>query len=131
MSGKSRNSRARRPAGKEPSRKAKQLADRYRIVLEFADGEWYGHGLELPKVFGDGKTPGRCVTNTRAAMAAAVAAMIEHAQKPPAPAGAARTQQVNIRLTAEEKTAMETSAKVKGFRGLSDFVRAGALAFAK
>ena len=36
-----------------------------------------------------------------------------------------------MRLTAEERALLETAAKQKGFRGLSDFIRAGALAFTK
>ena len=53
-------------------------------------------------------------------------------EAPPAPARqGVRTEQVNVRLTQEEKALLETSAKQKGFRGLSDFVRAGAMAFTK
>ena len=34
-----------------------------------------------------------------------------------------RSAQVNVRLTPEEKAALESKAKAKGFRGLSDFIR--------
>jgi uncharacterized protein (DUF1778 family) len=34
---------------------------------------------------------------------------------------------VNLRLSAEEKLRLETAAQRKGFRGLSDFIRAAAL----
>ena len=36
-----------------------------------------------------------------------------------------------LQLTAEEKVLLETTAKQKGFQGLSDFVRAAALELAK
>ena len=37
------------------------------------------------------------------------------------------TQQVNVRLTAEEKAVLESTAKSRGFKGLSDFLRAAGL----
>jgi uncharacterized protein (DUF1778 family) len=55
--------------------------------------------------------------------------MLERGQAPPAAAGR-RTEQVNIRLTPEEKLTLEEESERKGFRGLSDFVRAAALASA-
>ena len=39
-----------------------------------------------------------------------------------------RAAQVNIRLTASEKAALELAAHRKGFRGLSDYVRHAARA---
>lgn len=132
MSGKSRSSRTpdrkRSEPGKELQAEAKRLAAAYQIILQFEDGEWYGRGLELPNVFGDGKTPEACVDDTREALAGAVALLLEQGQRPPAPATTGqRTEQVNVRLTAEEKVLLEASAKRKGFTGLSDFVRAAAI----
>ena len=58
--------------------------------------------------------------------------MIEAGETPPAPARqGVRGEQVNVRLAREEKALLESSARQKGFRGLSDFMRAGALAFTK
>ena len=39
-----------------------------------------------------------------------------------------RTEQVNVRLTSEEKLLLEEAAKNKGSRGLSDFIRTTTLA---
>jgi predicted RNase H-like HicB family nuclease len=98
------------------------------VILEIEDGHWYGRGLELPHVFGDGPTPDKCVAATREALTAAVAYLLEQGQKAPAPAHTGRrTQQVNVRLTAEEKTIIESTARRKGFSGLSDYLRATAL----
>jgi predicted RNase H-like HicB family nuclease len=84
--------------------------------------------LELPHVFADGDTADACVTATREAMAAAVAYLLEQGQSPPPAARSARrTQQVNVRLTAEEKSMIEATARNKGFSGLSDYLRAAAL----
>jgi predicted RNase H-like HicB family nuclease len=104
----------------------------YQIVLTSDDGRWYGRGLELPLVFGDGKTPEKCVESTREALGAAVAYFIEQGQLPPAPANSGkRTTQVNVRLTAEEKAILEGAARRKGFEGMSDFLRAAAMESAR
>lgn len=76
-------------------------------------------------VFGDGATADECVASTRAALVAAVGYMLEVGKSPPPPAQQGlRTQQVNVRLTPEEKALLESRARSRGFSGLSDFVRA-------
>ena len=130
MSGKSRESAKAidRPFSRAVLQEAKRIADTYQVILNGEEGHWYGRGLELPNVFGDGKTVSQCMEDTREALCGAVAYMLEQGQKPPTPAKeGARTQQVNVRLTAEEKVMLETTAKRKGFKGLSDFIRAAAL----
>lgn len=47
-------------------------------------------------------------------------------REPPATTGR-RTEQVNVRLTADEKLLLEASAQRKGYSGLSDFIRAVAI----
>jgi len=133
-SGRSRGSKAARqaidrPFAPEILRQAKALAQRYQIVLELEDDWWYGHGLELPGAGGDGKTPQEAVSDTREALTAVVAYLLEKGQRPPAPAAEGRRgEQVNIRLTAEERALLESRSRAAGFRGLSDFVRAAVLA---
>ena len=57
------------------------------------------------------------------------AAMLERGEAPPPPASqGGRTAQVNVRLTAEEKLALEAAASREGFTGVSEFVRAKVLA---
>jgi predicted RNase H-like HicB family nuclease len=117
-----------RPFPAAIARQAAKLAARYQVVLETEEGHWYGRGVELPDVFADGTTPDACVAATQKAMSAAVAFLLEEGQTPPVAASTGRrTQQVNVRLTAEEKARIETSARRKGFRGLSDYLRAAAL----
>lgn len=132
MSGKSKSSRTATRSPNDAARllqaEAKRFADSYQIILQFEDGEWYGRGLEMPQVFGDGKTPEACIANTREALEGAVTYLLEEGGRPPAAATTGqRTEQVNVRLTAEEKVLLEASAKRKGFSGLSDFVRAAAI----
>ncbi|HMD53982.1 MAG TPA: type II toxin-antitoxin system HicB family antitoxin [Phycisphaerae bacterium] len=128
MSVKLENSKLNRPFSKNVLAQAKKIADRYKIVLSHEDGDYIGHGLEMPLVMADGKTAKQCVANTHDALVAAVATMIEHHEPVPAPTlEAKRTEQVNVRLTREEKMLLESSAKRKGFEGISDFLRVAAL----
>jgi len=134
MSAKSRRSAKAidRPFEAELLATAKRLAAQYQVILTLEEGQWYGRGLELPNVFGDGKTPAQCVKNTQEALAGAVAYMLEKGQRPPSPArSGARTQQVNIRLSPEEKVLLEAAARQRGFTGVSDFVRSAAVDAAK
>ncbi len=103
---------------------AREAAGLYQIILQFEAGEWFGRGLEMPQVFGDGPTTEACVVNTREALTTAVAYLIESGKRVPAPAESGRrNEQVNVRLTTEEKLLLEVSAKKRGFSGLSDFIR--------
>lgn len=131
MCGKSRKSDAKAPArpfDKDVLAKARRAAERYQIVLKYEDDEWYGHGLELPGARGDGKTPAAAVADTREALVTMVAYMLEEGQTIPAPASEGnRSVQINIRVTPEEKTVLESRSRAKGFRGLSDFIRTSVL----
>jgi predicted RNase H-like HicB family nuclease len=109
-------------------RKAREIADTYQIILHFEDGAYYGRGLELPHVMNDGRTPDECVEKTRDILTTAIAHMLENGEAPPAPAGEnKRSEQINVRLTPEEKLLLEEAARNKGFRGISDFVRSTSL----
>jgi predicted RNase H-like HicB family nuclease len=113
-------------------RRAKKIADAYHIILHFEDGEYYGRGLEMPNVMNDGKTPDECVRNTREMLRTAIAFMLEEGQTPPPPASEGnRSEQINIRITAEERLFLEEAARSRGFRGISDFVRSIALSNAR
>ena len=110
-------------------RKAKKMAADYRIVLEKNERLGFiGSSVELPTVFADAKTPDKCYKATQEALMVAVATMIECGQRPPQPASAGRrTEQVNVRLTAEEKLLFSNAATNLGFKGISDFIRNTAL----
>jgi predicted RNase H-like HicB family nuclease len=121
-----------RPFDRAVLKQARAIADKYQIILQFEDGEYYGRGLEMPYVMNDGKTPDACVRATRESLAVAVATLLEAGDVPPAPASEGkRTEQVNVRLTPEEKLLLEEAARSKGFRGLGDFVRSTALSRSK
>jgi predicted RNase H-like HicB family nuclease len=117
-----------RPFDPEVLSQAHLIADQYQVIVRNEAGHWYGRGLELPNVFGDGPNAAECVDDTRDALAGAIAFMIEQGQRPPAPAHAGtRSEQVNVPLTAEEKLLLEAAAKRKGFSGLSDYLRSAAV----
>ena len=117
-----------RPFDRGVLTRARAIAGRYKIMIEVEDGHWYGHGLEMRTVFGDGRTVQAAVGDTREALVTAVAHLIEKGQTPPEPAREGhRSVQVNVRLTPEEKAVLESKAKARGFRGLSDFIRTAVL----
>lgn len=107
--------------------RAKEIAGAYRIIIEHDEGLGFvGRSLELPNVFADGSTAGKCYASTIEATVGVVAFMLESGKLPPSPGGN-RDCQMNVRLTAEEKLWLEEEARQKGFRGVSDFVRTRAL----
>ncbi len=110
-------------------RKAGKIVADYRIILERNERLGFiGSSVELPTVFVDAKTPEKCYRATQEALMVTVATMIECGQRPPQPASAGRrTEQVNVRLTAEEKLLFANAAMNLGFKGISDFIRNTAL----
>ena len=110
-------------------RKAERIVSDYRIIIERNDRLGFiGSSVELPTVFADAGTPEKCYKATEEALMVAVATMIESGQRPPQPASAGlRTEQVNVRLTAEEKLLFTNAAMNLGFKGVSDFIRNSAL----
>jgi predicted RNase H-like HicB family nuclease len=108
---------------------ARRIAAHYRMMIWSENKKYYGRGVELPLVMSGGKTADECVQNTQEALEVAVAVMLEEGEKPPAPASdETRSVQLNIRLTASEKSLLEQAAQRNGFRGVSDYVRHTALA---
>jgi len=105
------------------------MASDYRIMLEKNDRLGFiGSSVELPTVFADAKTTDKCYKATQEALMVAVATMIECGQRPPQPSSAnKRTEQVNVRLTSEEKILLTNAASSLGFKGISDFLRNAAL----
>lgn len=107
--------------------KASDVVAEYRLILEPDERLGYiGSSIEIPTVFADGPTPDTCVTATRTALTVAVATMLERGARAPA-ARARRSVQVNIRLTPDEKLALDENAARLGYKGISDFIRNAAL----
>jgi predicted RNase H-like HicB family nuclease len=112
--------------------RARQIVEHYQVVMWLENGEWYGRGLELPLTMDDGKTPDRCMARVRKALVTTVAAMLEDGMPVPPPAAEnLRCEQVNVRVSLEEKLLLESAARWEGCEGVSDFVRSRALAAAR
>jgi predicted RNase H-like HicB family nuclease len=108
--------------------RARRIAEQYRIIIRHEDGEYFGQALELPGAMNDGKTPAECLENTVEIVTTTIAAMLELGEIPPLPASdERRDEQVNVRLTKLEKLTFEEAARSRGFRGLSEFMRAATL----
>ncbi len=128
---KSKSSLAKRPKRRSDRpfdaailRRARAIAQHYQVVLWFEDGEWYGKGVELPTTMNDGKTAEECTKNVRESFVTTVAVMLEQGKIAPPPAfDGIRNEQVNFRLSADERMRIDVAAKRKGFEGVSDFVR--------
>ncbi len=76
----------------------------------------------------DGATPGECYDQVIEATTGTIATLLERGERPPAPSSEGRRdQQVNLRLTAEERLRLDAAAAREGYRSLSDYVRAAAL----
>lgn len=119
----------RRPFDRAILKQAREIVSQYRLILEPDDEVGFiGKSLELPNVMADGQTPDECVRATQEALEATVATLLELGKRPPAPSTKSNRQaQINIRVTLEEKVRLEEASHRKGFRGLSDYVRAAAL----
>ncbi len=117
-----------RPFDPDILRRAREIAEKYQVIIEVEDGEYIGRGVELPHAYEDGHTPDECVRKTREMFVHVVAMMIEDDEVPPPPASEGkRTEQVNIRLSAVEKMFLESLARRRGFSGLGDYIRSAAL----
>lgn len=109
---------------------AARLAELYRITLWQEDGEWWGRCVELPHCLGDGATCDAAVKATKQGIAASVSADLADGIPAPLPAReGVRSEQVNVRLSADERQAIEANAIRAGFKGLADYIRAVALGF--
>src|SRR6266550_1866847 len=103
-SSKSSRSRIDRPFDGNVMRRAQQIASKYQIVIQEQGDGYLGRGLEMPLVMNDGKTPAECVKATRESLVSAVAYLLESGKRPPAAASESqRSEQINIRLTPEER----------------------------
>ena len=106
---------------------ARKVAATYRLTLEEVEGSWIGSAVELPNVLAQAESDTACLAKTREALAMAVAFLEHHKLPVPRPCRTPkRDKQVNIRVSAEEKLALDARARAEGFRSASDFLRAAA-----
>jgi hypothetical protein len=103
--------------------KARRRVEDYRFAFWREDGRFIGQCVEMDTL-GTGKTVEACIAEAKALAVTGAAYMLESAKRPPLPARSQRRNlQVNIRLSPDEKTALEQAASNGGFRGVSDYLR--------
>lgn len=109
--------------------RARALAAKYQyVIVRDPEVGFLGRTVEMPFAMSEGTTLEACAANTFEATACGIAAMLENGESPPSPASEGkRDQQVNIRLTADEKSRLEHAARREGYRSVSDLIRAAAL----
>src|SRR5437016_7629243 len=102
----------RKPFARDILAKARKLARTYQVLIWFEDGEYYGRGLELPFTAADGKTPQECFENVGEAFVSTIALMLERGETPPRAASEAqRTEEVNVRMSVQERLRAEEAAR--------------------
>jgi len=130
MSNKHKNVLNDRPFDKKILSKARRAVDEYRFAFWREEGRYVGQCVEMDTL-GTGDTVEQCIAEARALAVTAAAFMLESGKRPPLPS---RTQprnvQINIRLSPDEKRAIEEAASKGGFRGISDYLRIRGLAIA-
>lgn len=119
-----------RPFDKELYESARQQATRYRVILEQENHAYIGRVAEFPRVFVSAESAEECVNKLRAALTSVIATMLERNMRPPLPISE-RREQVNTRLSPEEKETVEAAYREAGFNSLSDFARYAMLTLAK
>jgi len=99
------------------------------VIEHDAESKCYiGCTVEMPSSFGEGATIEACAKDTLKAAIAGICTLLEIGERPPSPARAGlRDKQLNIRISGNEKLALEAAAEREGFRSVADFVRAVAL----
>ncbi|MFN0130919.1 MAG: type II toxin-antitoxin system HicB family antitoxin [Phycisphaerales bacterium] len=107
--------------------------DGYRFVTERTDdGTFMAHSIELPAVVAMGDSPEAALHAAIEAQRLAVALMLHDRVHPPLPTGSGkRDQQVNVRMSAQERLLMDAAAKASGFSTIADYLRTAAIEFAK
>lgn len=115
--------------------RAEAAARDYRIVLDATDsGGFIGSVAEMPGVMAEGRSAEECVEFTRRALVIGIMALLRRGHTPVPSLKQRRREgelrredQLNLRLSADEKRMLEQAARKQGFRSVSEFVRTRAL----
>ncbi len=107
---------------------ARKLAREYKYTVWPEDGECWSRCVELPHCLGDGKDVESAIEAARETVVAGLAADLAAGMPAPHPAReGVRSEQVNVRLSADERATIEANAQRAGFKGMADYIRIMAL----
>ena len=113
-------------------RDAFERASKFGIVItRSAGGKFIGTVREFPNVLVQESDAARCHEAMTTVLALAIADMLKGGRPVPSPGDVRRNVQVNVRLTDEEKRQIEAAGHIRGFSGVSDFMRTAAVQFAR
>ena len=130
MSNKRKDAVNEKPFDRKLLSKARRVVDGYRFAFWREDGRYVGQCIEMDTL-GVGQTIEQCIAEARALAVTGVACILEAGKRAPLPArNQTRNVQVNIRLSPDEKRAIEEAASKGGFRGISDYLRIRGLSMA-
>jgi hypothetical protein len=130
MPNKQKNAANDRPFDRKIVSQARRVVDDYRFAFWREDGRYIGQCVEMDTL-GIGDTVEQCISQARALAVTGVAYLLESGKRPPLPSRTqTRNVQINIRLSPDEKRAIEEAATKGGFRGISDYLRVRGLSIA-
>jgi predicted RNase H-like HicB family nuclease len=106
-------------------KRAADIALQYRLVITpHGSSRFVGNAVELPGIVVEASTIAECGSTLQEALLATVARMLHEERVPPLPSqNSTRTEQVNIRMTSQERLLLDDAARRHGHRGISDFLR--------
>lgn len=112
------------PDARQTAAAHKHIEKFVRVIKPDAPG-FLAYSLEMPGIIGRGRTAVSAIEQLNALLAHAVAMLLADGQTPPAPASDRKLEQINVRITAEEKLLLrELIQRAQPGLSASDFVRA-------
>jgi len=130
MPNKRKNAVNDRPFDRKILSQARRAVDDYRFAFWREDGRYVGQCVEMDTL-GIGDTVEQCIAHAKSLAVTGVAFLLESGQRAPLPSRTqTRNVQINIRLSPDEKRAIEEAATKGGFRGISDYLRVRGLSIA-
>jgi hypothetical protein len=108
-------------------KRGEEIVRDYRIVLERAENGFVGRSVEMPTVFGWGRTADKCVADVTKNASLHAAMLLRKGRIPPRVGDQPLNDVVKFRLTGDEKLILEREAGRRGL-GVSEYLRQIALA---
>lgn len=96
-------------------------------LFDAESGEWVSRCVELPDTIGVGDSARDAMKELTENLAVWFAYLAEQGDPWPDPSSAPRSEQVNIRLTVQERAEFEAAAKRLGLSSIADLVRLSVL----
>ena len=104
--------------------KARGFALRYRIILTPTDdGSFIANAMELPGIIIQEATLTKVVEELHNVLIEVIVRLLREGNAPPQPTAGRRLEQVNVKLSLEERSLMESAARARGNRGVADYLR--------